>query len=115
MSRSPESETVTPGKMALLLSLTAPTMEPVCTCAVAEEAASTASAHNTNERIVLMPCPRCGGVRVVTAATIRGNSIEVKTVYLSADAQAGAGGRPLRIFGFVCLGGNTCATAVGCR
>src|SRR5262245_32642039 len=65
MSRSPDSETVTPGRMALLLSVTAPTMDPVCTCAVAEVAASTTSAQNTNERKVLMPCPRCGGVRVV--------------------------------------------------
>src|SRR5262249_39118096 len=73
-------------------------------------------AQKTNVRRMLMPCPRnCGDGDGPTAATIRGNSIEVKTVYLSADARVAAGGRRVRIFGFVCLPAYTRAAAVGRR
>ena len=37
ISRSPESDTRTPGNTAPLLSVTAPTIDPVCTCALGRQ------------------------------------------------------------------------------
>src|SRR4051794_24283648 len=55
MSRSPDNETVTPGRMALLLSVTAPTIDPVCsTCACAEVASSSDSAAGRNALSLLI-------------------------------------------------------------
>src|SRR5213596_1673210 len=55
MSRSPDSEMVTPGRIALLLSVTAPVMDPVCTCAYVGAAAHTQSAISTKALKLLIP------------------------------------------------------------
>src|SRR5688572_16242726 len=54
MSRSPETDTVTPGRMAPLASVTEPTMDPVWTCASAVAAAKRQSKTSKLPRSVDM-------------------------------------------------------------
>ena len=80
MSRSPLTVTVAPGSTALLESVTVPVIEPVCTWAYADAAASRQSPHSTSRlkvsicllRIAISLGNRGG------AGTIRGNRSSVK-------------------------------------
>src|SRR3954471_3393484 len=81
ISRSPDSETVTPGSTALLGSDATPTIDPVWTCAWALAATNSNSAQ-ISIRLTVFICLPPTRTHDMSAgpATIRGNSMKVKNL-----------------------------------